>query len=99
MRELTDGRLTDGRASEAGCVCVQSGHGQDLNSFVNTLQRVAEERELLDLSSTILDDWVPEGVLSEYVTQVLRNMKLQVSDMDVLQGLLQQRPSRYHYSH
>lgn len=76
----------------------QNDQGHDLNAFLNTLQRVAEERDLLDLSSTILDDWVPEGVVSEYVTQVLRNMKHLVSDMDVLQGLLQQQPSRDRYS-
>lgn len=60
----------------------------DMDTFINTLQRAAEERDLLELCEPSLDDWVPQPVVRDYVEEVLRNMRQLVSDMDVLQILL-----------
>lgn len=54
-----------------------------MQSWVNTLQRRAEDRDELDLSSPALDEWIPEPVLREYCAEVLDNCRELVKDLEL----------------
>jgi hypothetical protein len=59
----------------------------------NTLQRLAEEQGLLELSRPELDDWLPEPVLKDYCTRVLQDCRKLLTNLDLYETVLQQDPS------
>jgi hypothetical protein len=59
----------------------------------NTLQRLAEEQSLLELSRPELDEWFPEPVLQDYCTRVLQDCRKLLSNLDLYETVLQQDSS------
>jgi hypothetical protein len=55
----------------------------------NTLQRLAEEQGLLELSDSSLDEWLPESVLEEYCSKVLRDCRKLLTNLDLYGTVLQ----------
>lgn len=56
----------------------------------NTLQRLAEEHGMLELSRPELDDWLPEPVLRDYCTRVLRDCRKLLTNLDLYDTVLLQ---------
>jgi hypothetical protein len=60
---------------------VQELHGSDFQAFVDLLQRVGEERQLMDLNDEQQDDWVPLAVVRDFVSSTYHGMASLMRDI------------------
>lgn len=67
---------------------MQAAEERTTAALDNTLQRIAEEQELLELSDAALDDWLPEPVLREYCERVLRDCRKLLTNLDIYKTVL-----------
>jgi hypothetical protein len=60
---------------------VQDTLGVDFQGFFDLLQRVGEERRLMDLSDEEQDDWVPLGVVKDFAHASYRGAHRLMADI------------------
>lgn len=53
----------------------------DFQAFLDLLQRVGEEKYLMDLSDEDLDDWVPLEVVQDFVRSLFAGMARLMNDI------------------
>eukprot|EP01023_Acetabularia_acetabulum_P062770 TRINITY_DN778_c1_g1_i1.p2 TRINITY_DN778_c1_g1~~TRINITY_DN778_c1_g1_i1.p2 ORF type:complete len:220 (+),score=50.56 TRINITY_DN778_c1_g1_i1:283-942(+) len=53
---------------------VKDAQGMDFQTFFDMLQRVAENKDLMDLQDPSYDDWLPIEVLHDFVKQMIQGM-------------------------
>ena len=49
---------------------------------------MAEDQGLLELQNAALDDWVPESILYDYASKVLRDCRTLLTNLDVYKTVL-----------
>lgn len=59
----------------------QDAVGTDRQSFYDLLQRVGEEKKLMDVKDEELDDWVPVGVIREFALGLARGAARLMTDI------------------
>lgn len=60
---------------------IQESLGTDFQTFTDMLQRVGEERRVMDLNDEEQDDWVPLGVVRDFIRGVFRGMQRLMGDI------------------
>lgn len=60
---------------------IQELHGTDFQTFFDVLQRVGEERRLMDLDDEEQDDWVPLAVVKELAVGTYYGMSKLLTDI------------------
>lgn len=71
---------------------IQELNGTDFQAFFDLLQRVGEEQKLMDLQDEEQDDWVPLGVVREFVAAACTGLSRLLVDICPVEEL-QRQPS------
>jgi len=68
---------------------IQQTLGTDFQGFTDPLQRVGEERKLMDINDEEQDDWVPLCVVRDYIACMFRGAHRLMADICPVEDLPQ----------